>query len=205
LEVLSGPVGNSIVNHTVGWSFHVEDPIRIDALGYFDFNGDGLNLSSEVGLWRDDGKLLATVAIPSGTSATLIDSFRFVSIDPLVLGPHDYVVGAVANTANTNLGDDLVVDLATIRTAPEITFIQNLASNVQSTSLQFPDTYFPTQGTGFFGPNLTFTRIPAPTKVPEPSTIVLTGIGLVSLWRNRRVERNPPRPALSSLTAPQPK
>ncbi len=170
IEVISGSTSNTVINTTVGWEFDVTRPITIDALGYYDLNGDGLLNSYPVGIWTTDGELLATATIAAGTNSTLIDSFRFEAIHPIKLTPGSYVIGAVANTSS--FSDDRLVDLATITTGDRVVYVRNAASTIQSPDLLFPDTYFPTQGTGFFGPNFTY------TPVPEPSSLVLLTVGI---------------------------
>src|SRR5262249_14963736 len=47
------------VFHNIGWQFSVNAPIIIDGLGLFDVNPPGLAESHQVGLWDNNGVLLA--------------------------------------------------------------------------------------------------------------------------------------------------
>jgi len=189
LEVQSGSTSNVIIDTTIGWSFSVNRAISLDALGYYDYQGDGLLQSYQVGLWQDDGELLSTATVAAGTASPLIDSFRYSLVAPILLVPgKTYVLGGVANTGFSDTGDR-VIDVARITTAPEITFLQNRGSMIESTALLFPDTNFSSQGTGCFGPNLAFEVPPTPRPVPEPETLILTGTGLVVTLARRRNRR----------------
>lgn len=72
----------------LGWQFETRStPLTVTALGYFDAGRDGLNSSHEVGIF-DVGTqaLMASLTVPSGTSATLDSWFRMVQLqEPLVL------------------------------------------------------------------------------------------------------------------------
>ena len=41
---------------TLGWSFVVNSPISVTALGAFDADGDGLNVAHDVGIWDSGGQ-----------------------------------------------------------------------------------------------------------------------------------------------------
>src|SRR5436309_1918942 len=69
---------------TRGWQFGVHtfgpNTIAITQLGIFDSGGDGLLNPHQIGLWRIEGggsqgalTLLASVTVPAGTGAPLVD------------------------------------------------------------------------------------------------------------------------------------
>jgi hypothetical protein len=62
---------------TMGWSFEPNDELSLTHLGFFDAQGDGLDVSHRVGLWTADGDLLAEAYVPSGTDASLLDGYRY--------------------------------------------------------------------------------------------------------------------------------
>ena len=72
---------------TKGWAFadaNYNEYIAITALGVYDYGGDGLTNSHAVGIWSNDGTLLASTVIPAGTAAPLIDGYRYSSITPVL-------------------------------------------------------------------------------------------------------------------------
>ncbi len=80
-------------NNVEGWEFQTTASITVSALGVYDSgegNGDptpgnGLNFSIPVGLYDSSCAQLASVTIPAGTAAALINGYRYVGIAPLVL------------------------------------------------------------------------------------------------------------------------
>ena len=90
LDVTSDTTAFSVGGFTnVGWQFSVNAPITIDGLGLFDFGGDGLSLSHQVGLWDNSGTLLAQTTVTNGSTpvASLSNAgdWLFESITPIIL------------------------------------------------------------------------------------------------------------------------
>ena len=77
----------------------------ITQLGVFDSGGDGLVNPHQIGLWRNDGTLLASTIVPAGTAATLVDGYRYVPISPVVLNGERTIVAAQYSAGDA---DDLV-------------------------------------------------------------------------------------------------
>jgi len=167
-----GEISNLIDHRTTGWAFSIAQPIQVDALGWYDHDADGLSVSHEIGLWDDGAQtLLASTSVPSGASATLINSFRYIRLtSPLTLFPGTYVMGGVAVAP-----PDTVVDAAVAITAPGITYLGNRGAEPFSLTLLFPGQTYPGQENGFFGPNFTF------TVVPEPSSCALLALAAAAL------------------------
>ena len=65
LTYTGGDFGTS--SQTRGWDFNTSAPVRVDALGWFDFGSDGLIDSHEVGIWTDTGILLLSGTVQAGT------------------------------------------------------------------------------------------------------------------------------------------
>lgn len=149
---------------TYGWAFTLSNTITVTDLGYFDFGGNGLNQSHDVGIWTSSGTLLVSATVPSGTAGTLIDGFRYTLITPTILPPGDYVIGGFESGSS---GDPIVVTATTITTASGITYNGSAISG--ATSFSFPSE--PGQGNSYFGPNFEFNN------VPEPTTVALLVLG----------------------------
>jgi hypothetical protein len=159
-------------NQTVGWRFDVSGAgLTVNGLGWYDQGNDGLSRSYQVGIWNAGGTLLGSATVPGGTAATLNNGFRVVSITSFFLpAANGYIVGGLNSTEST---DQLLFN-STIATIAGVTFRNATFSDF---GLGFvPPTQNSVANTGFFGPNFTV----GPTVViPEPSTVLLLGAGLV--------------------------
>src|SRR6476646_6911978 len=104
---------------TYGWTFTLTNAVSIDNLGYFDFGGNGLNAAHTVDLWANDGTLLLSATVPSGTTGFLNNGFRYTAVAPLVLGPGNYTI---AGCDDGNSGDPVTVEVSSVTTASGITY-----------------------------------------------------------------------------------
>lgn len=167
-------------NRTFGYAFTVNSAVNIGQLGYYDYNGDGLKQSHQVGIWNSTGTtLLGSATVGAGTTAALIDGFRFVDVTPFSLGVGDYLIGGFLGS-----NEDAVVRLATANTISQITLGSTRFDPPSSGSFTAPTL---TQGSGFdsgyFGPNFRVLT----SAVPEPASwaLMIAGFGLIG-WAMRR-------------------
>jgi hypothetical protein len=94
--------GSVIPDYTIGWDFEVDQEIDVTHLGFFDMLetsagsiGDGLFEAHQIGIWKEDGTLVASGTVAAGQAATLIDDFRYVAITSTTLVPNEtYLIGA---------------------------------------------------------------------------------------------------------------
>ena len=197
---------------TLGFTFTVgPDNLLVTGLGYYDgpnsttanvagYTGDGLNNAHEVGIWDTTASqnLFAGTTVPAGTSATLIDEFRYVSLaTPItLLANHTYTVGGqVTVTDNTGGTAGDVFRNANLTVAGVDTFGPGIASVTGTPSFTGPPTNSDyndgvfqapnADGVGYFGGSFEYLAI-----VPEPSSIVALGglaaTGLCFAARRRR-------------------
>jgi hypothetical protein len=173
-QIVGGTPATSVNSQTVGWTFLAATDMCVDALGVYDFGGDGLAEPHEVGLWSSDYVELARVEV---TNTPLDSGFRYSPVPPVWLQPGEwYFVGAFYNVDSPDpfLFTDIVVDLA-----PAIA--QTLPSFALAPSLLIPDNVVYDGRPLFAGPNLRFA-----TMIPEPATLgAVAGIALVAMRRRR--------------------
>src|SRR5439155_9359883 len=111
-------------NTTLGYAFTVSSPIRVTDLGLYDINSD-LQDQHAVAIWTSTGTQLVQTTIPAGTSAKLIDGFRYVPIAPFILAPGTYTIGASTSTRLTSLKAswDFFLYNMTITRAYEVSYL----------------------------------------------------------------------------------
>lgn len=154
---------------THGFDFRVDNAVQVTGLAFWDHLADGLDESHEVGLWTQQGVLLASAIVPSGTSAGLLGEFRFVDISSLVLQPGRYRVGGYDNPGGDLLGYRHPLATDDIQ-HPDITFAS--AAEHVGDGFQFPEHAYELMGT--FGGNVVLGPL-NPGAVPEPSTYAAAG------------------------------
>lgn len=139
--------------------------------------GDGLLYDHKVSIWTATGILVATAIVPAGTSASLLDDFRYVSIAPTPLTPGDYVIGSYWNDQRFPQDPDALAT-APPTTAAGITYGGKRFSSGDTFPSelggQFPD---------IFGPNFQFIQ----AAVPEPGTSFLMLSSLMTFLLIRAV------------------
>ena len=85
-----------------GWDFELTEEAIIAGVGVYDGDGDGLNGTYYVGLWRvigpitndPDFELVFTQEVASGVTAELADGFRTSGVPSTLLEPGHYAVGS---------------------------------------------------------------------------------------------------------------
>jgi len=162
-----------------GWSFHIDHPLTIGAVGLWDEGKLPLSISHEVGLWTANQTLLLDVFVDNTgvpvASASPDGQWLFTPVAPFTLQASDYVMAAVRGDPINGADPFRIMTHAVTNgltyTAQCGKFLLN------GLQLVFPDC-----GGGsltdasYFGPNLAVV-------VPEPSTFALVAIGLGGIIR----------------------
>lgn len=185
------PDGSTI--NTVGWTFNLASDIMLTQLGFYDAGvggvgevGDGLLASHEVGIWTDDGSLVASATVT--TLDTLSNGFRWTDVaTPVLMTTGDYRIGALVREAD---GDYYYSGAEAINTASPVTFkgaayagnigVAAFTMGPGTAAYSLGELAFPDEVqagvNGRFGPNFQFV-----SAVPEPSTVLLMLGGLVAV------------------------
>ena len=157
---------------TLGWSFTVVNDIDVVGLGVFDDSQDGLVERHEVGLWDSGGTLLASTFVGAGTATPLTDKFRFSNVaTTTLLAGQTYFIGATWST----LTDGLLFPGEAINQVTIADIVFGQSQFALGGPLSFPSSSI--GGNGYYGPNFL---------VPEPATLLLLGVGAVSVAVRRR-------------------
>lgn len=160
---------------TTGWMFSSADPITVTALGYYDWGGDGLADTHDVGIFTSGGVLLVSTTVPSGTAGDLVASWRFTDIAPYLLPAGTYVIAGTTVDSSA----DLITVFGSTTLAIGLTLLDQGLFVVGS------DLTFPTEpGNGYYNANFLFDPVDGGA-VPEPSTWVMGASALVLLGLRR--------------------
>jgi hypothetical protein len=171
IQGLPGSVFNTN-GFTVGWEFTTASPLTVTDLGVFDADPSGLPVPETVKIWNFTGSLIASATVPSGTGAPLVAGFRYASISPTVLAAgHSFVIGVFYSDI-----DGVFRPTGFPTVDPRISL--GLGRSI------FGDS-FPTTASSQvdFGPNFQVAPI------PEPTTLLLFGTGLVGVGAGTRRRR----------------
>lgn len=160
----------SAADFVVGYQFTVNgQDINVDHLGYYDSGQDGLLISHDVGIFREDGNLVISATVPSGTAANLTGFFRYVPIASTILTANTTyrIAGSSPDGFDpySFVNGGFTVDPAIAYNKPAFAF---------GSTLTFPD-LISLVSNGFFGANFTFTNA---TPVPFEFSPAL-GLGVL--------------------------
>ncbi len=166
-----------------GYAFSdvLESGLFATHLGIWDAGSDGLSVAHDVGLWDSLGVLVASVTVPGGTAASLVDGFRYADIADVALSTGRYTVGALFFAGGA---DDQARNLVGTATASGISFVGARFINNEVASLTNPTSSLSI--TGLMGGSLMVDRVNG--RVPEPAalSLVALAIGAAGIAARRR-------------------
>ncbi len=189
--------GNQSFDGRFGMDFTVLQPIKVIGLGAFDNGGNGILNSVpashvvEISLWQQTSSTTGTRLTSldfGGSSDPLVAGYRFHDLaTPLVLSAGTYTIAAAfygtEQLANDNSGGFVDPGRTLNDGGGALTFglarytVGNGASDYPNTPGPFLSAEPSNQQYMFFGPSFSFDL------VPEPSTLLLVGLGAGLLCR----------------------
>jgi hypothetical protein len=185
-------------NGMVGWTFNLQSPLTVTAVGWYDDGQNGLSRPFQVGLWQDlsgnfapgsnPRQLLGSpsegITFASGTSASLQGSWRVLPLSsPLTLDPGNYQLGGLDTAATSDNIEYVGVGgfFPYPPVLPGLTIGQFFyAAMAPSSTFQvtYNDKFYLHDGLEL-GPMLF-------ADVPEPCSVGLIGLGMVMVLIVRR-------------------
>jgi hypothetical protein len=164
-----------------GWSFHIDRPLTIGAVGLWDEGKLPLSIAHEVGLWTSTQTLLLDTFVNNSSvavaSASPDGQWLFTPVTPFTLQPGDYVMAAVWGDPNNGADPFRIMTHAVTN---GLTYTAQCAKfQLSGLQLVFPDCGGGSlNNASYFGPNLAVVT-------PEPSTWILMVIGVGETIRRR--------------------
>jgi hypothetical protein len=165
-----------------GFSFFFPNSsATIQGLGAYN-GGGGLIAPAEVGIWDQNGDLLASTTVPAGNAATVIGDFSFSAITPVTLSAL-----TLYYIASYQPSDPITTFQISDYTNPPVD--SNVVVNADAYGIG-TGLVFPGQSVGFagaeLGANFTDEALPAPAGLPEPATLAILGSSVAGLVASRR-------------------
>jgi hypothetical protein len=174
---------------SLGWKFQATSNVIVSALGFYDDKGNGLTESHQVGIFKEDGTLVASTTVNPGDPE--IGHFVYHQVPGIGLQAGQYYrIAAVTGDENYTFWP------TGFHSNPGIKYTYDSYYYPSGTTqLLFPDQSlgFNAGNAGFFGPNFLLSGSARGNGLgtPEPGSLTLLCLGLAGLggyvWRRRAI------------------
>ncbi len=159
-------------NWSLGWSFTVEQPVTVTALGFYDDLQNGLTQPHDVAIYDAQQQIVVSGQVVPGDP--LVSWWRWTQVQPVVLDPGvQYEIVAV--TGDENYAWEPTGFVAD----PQVNYLADAYRTPAGGVLAYPNG---SDGiVGYFGPNFLLTNA-----IPAPGALLLLAPGLMTLVGLRR-------------------
>ena len=172
----------------LGYSFTVNTPIDVTALGLYDYNGTqgagSFSSPHDVTIWNSSGTIVASAHMAawfqcagySGCDAWGPDGFRYKSLgSPVLLNAGTYIIGAQNGDSVSYYTDPFLAKAGVYNNGAAVTYGESLLNF--SGPFNEPNTHY-NDDAGYFGPNFQFEAA-----VPLPGSLALfvSALGVIGM------------------------
>jgi hypothetical protein len=167
------------LNGTVGWTFRATNYLEITDLGVLSYLLQTSNAAVEVGLWADDGTLLASNEVT--TASYHFNQSYYAAISPILLTPFAiYHIGVFS--LEGLIGVQVFIPDSGPGEFVTLTPPVDLRGSAQGTG----GFAFPVEGNGADGSIILAPNFLFHDTVPEPSALALLGLAILLALGRRR-------------------
>jgi len=174
VDFTSPGVDSTNGNWSLGWKFTVNEPIVVEALGFYDDQKNGLTQTHDVGIFNSAETLIVSGQVQPGDP--LVSWWRWTTVTPTTLVPGEsYQIAAVTGDENyTYIPTGFVA-------APEVNFLlDSWYLPPGGGVLAYPNST--DNLVGYFGPNFATEVV----SVPAPGALLLLIPGVAGVLGLRR-------------------
>jgi hypothetical protein len=165
---------------TIGYEFSLSNAATVNALGSYDYNGDGLSGTYTVGLWDVAGTLLASAYV--GTGDQLASSFRWADITDITIGAGNYIVASAGGWIN---GDEYFFSGSFATN--QLTYVTDRYN--LGAAFAFPVTSNGGFAPGYLGGNVSFASTTSTTSTSVPGPLPLLGVAAAFAYSRKLRKR----------------
>jgi len=159
-------------NWSLGWSFTVNQPVTVTALGFYDDLQNGLTQSHDVAIYDAQQQIVVSGQVVRGDP--LVSWWRWTQVQPVVLVPGiQYEIVAVTGAENYTWAPVGFVN------DPRVNYLVDAYHTSAGGVLMYPNASAGVVGD--FGPNFSLTNA-----IPAPGALLLLAPGLMTLVGLRR-------------------